>query len=104
MAATAQENAAAIQSTAQAVQGLDAAAQTAAIEAVVPPPDATTANDLWKKLVVGLMLLVAIALGGVIYLVVDEKDPDVVLSAFTGLLGALIGLFAKSPSTGGSGS
>jgi hypothetical protein len=31
--------------------------------------------------------------------VVDDKDPDVVLSAFTGLLGALIGLFAKGPST-----
>jgi hypothetical protein len=66
MAETVQDRAAAVQNTAKAVQGLNDEAQTTAIQNVVPAPGVKTANALWSKLVVGLLILVAIALGGVI--------------------------------------
>ena len=103
MAETAQQRAAAIKEVAPAVQGLDPAAQQAAITAVVPAPDQTTANDLWRVLVIGLLVLIAIALGGLIYLLADDKTSDVALTAFTALLTGLVGLFAPSPVAGAGG-
>lgn len=68
--------------------------------AAIAPPAAQVANDLWRYLIIGLLLLLLIALGGVIYLLADgDKDssPDIALTAFTALLTGLLGLFVKSP-------
>ncbi|MEA2227076.1 MAG: hypothetical protein QOF04_706, partial [Solirubrobacteraceae bacterium] len=65
MAETTEQRVAAVREVAQSVQGLDAAAQQAAMAAVIAPPDSATTNELWLRLVTGLLLLLALALGGV---------------------------------------
>jgi len=55
------------------------------------------------RLVTGLLVLLAIALGGLIYLPIDGKEPDLALTAFSALLTGLIGLFAPSPARAGGG-
>ena len=97
MAETSQQRAAAVLDTAKGVENLDAAAQMAAIEAVIPPPDETTASELWKALVIGLLILIGVALGGILYLLADDKEAEVAVTAFTALLTGLVGLFAPSP-------
>jgi H+/Cl- antiporter ClcA len=101
MAESSAQKAAAIETAASAVQGLDPAAQQTAM-AAVSRADQTTANELWKYLVIGLLVLDVIALVGVVYLLADsdaDTSPDVALTAFTAVLTGLIGLFAPSPVT-----
>jgi hypothetical protein len=53
------------------------------------------------------MLLTALALAGMLYLVADgnpETKPDLVLAAFVGLLGGLLGLLIGAPWQGHAGS
>lgn len=74
--------------------------QAAAVRAAIgqPPPEAV--SWLWKALVVGLILLLVISLGGVIWAVLDgtgKTSPDVIVTLFTAVLTGLIGLFVKSP-------
>ena len=72
------------------------------MRAVVPPPSGAEVGKLWMALVIGLLVLLAISLGGVIYLLADgdeETSSDVALTAFTALLTGLVGLFAPSPAT-----
>ncbi len=95
MAETASDRAAAVQTTAEATKELDPAAQVAAVEGVVPGPDAETTKTLWIILVSGLVGALLLALVGLI--VVDEDTTDVALTAFTALLTGLIGLFSPSP-------
>lgn len=48
----------------------------------------------------GLLLLDAIALGGIIYLLIDSRDVSTVqalLMVFSSVLSGLLGLFAPSP-------
>jgi hypothetical protein len=103
MSESASDRAAAIETIAPAVEPLEPAAQEAAINAVVPGPDTATTGILWRRLVTGLLLLLVIASGGVLYLLVDDKSPDVALTMFTALLTGLLGLFAPSPVKGGGG-
>jgi hypothetical protein len=103
MADTPAARAAAIEQAAQAVKELGPDAQAAAMKAVVPPPDQTTTNDLWRYLVGGLLLLIAIALCGLIYLLARDKTSDTALTAFSALLAGLLGLFAPSPAKGEGG-
>jgi hypothetical protein len=98
VAETTAQRADAIATVTQASQGLDPAAQLAAVTAVVPPPDAKTTGTLWIILISGLVGLLIIALGGLIYLVADGiEGSDVVLTVFSSLLTGLIGLFSTSP-------
>lgn len=89
----------AVQSVVQATANESEEVKQAALAAVTQPDQATT-NDLWRYLVVGLLLLVLVALSGVIYLLADgdkNSTPELALTAFTALLTGLLGLFVKSP-------
>lgn len=57
-------------------------------------------NRLWTILVGGLVVVVVLCLGGVIYTVVDGNDktsPDVLVTVFSSALTGLIGLFVRAP-------
>lgn len=102
MTATA-SRALAVQSVIQATATDTPEVKQAALAAITSPDQSTT-NDLWRVLVVGLLVLILVALSGVIYLLADgDKDssPDVALTAFTALLTGLLGLFVKSPAQEG---
>ena len=89
----------AVQSVVQATASESEAVKEAAL-AAIKDPDAKTSNDLWRYLVVGLIVLILIVLSGVIYLLADgdtESSPDIALTAFTALLTGLLGLFVKAP-------
>ena len=94
---TTQERAEMVKNLTPSIQGLDGAAQTKAIDAVIQPPGEQTANLLWKILIAGLVALAAIALLGVILLPALDKSADPAVTAFTALLTGLIGFFAPSP-------
>jgi hypothetical protein len=96
---TAEERVTHVQAAMAATEGASSEVQAAAIEAVVPPPSGQSVNDLWMLLVRGLLLLLLISVCGVIFLLVDGKDPDLVVTVFTALLTGMLGLFAPSPST-----
>jgi hypothetical protein len=103
MAESAIDRAEAMKTVSVAAKDLDPAAQVLAVQAVVPPPDSGTTKTLWIILVSGLIGLLVIALGGLIYLLADSKSPDVALTAFTAVLTGLVGLFSPSPvKSGGS--
>lgn len=97
MAESAEARATALKTVSEGARDLDPAAQQAAIEAVVPPPDAKTASILWIIAVGGLILLLIIALSGLLYLLGDGKKPDLALTAFSALLTGFLGLFIPSP-------
>lgn len=77
-----------------------AAVAAAAATAAIPPPTPESAAQLWKIVVIGLVVLLAVALGGIIKTVADGKtstSPDVIVTVFSSVLTGLIGLFVKSP-------
>jgi hypothetical protein len=82
--------------------GSDPGVQQAAIAAVIPPPPASEVTQLWMTLIRGLLLLLVVALGGLLYLLIDDKGTDVVITVFTSLLTGLLGLFAPSPTSSGN--
>ena len=105
MADTATERAQAVQTALQASAGNDPGVQRLAVQAVIPQPAPADTGRLWFALVIGLLVLVAIALGGVIFLLADNKEgtsPDLAITAFSSLLTGLIGLFAPSPAGAGN--
>jgi hypothetical protein len=76
------------------------AAVSAAIATVgIPEPPPQETGFLWKMLVVTLSLGLLGIIGAIIYAALDGSDTtatDVLITVFTGLLGALIGLFVPS--------
>ena|SRR5215211_7177308 len=90
----------ALQATAGESDQVKSAAVSAAIASAgipVPPPQET--GFLWKMLVVTLSLGLLGIIGAIIYAALDGRDTtatDVLITIFTGLLGALIGLFVPS--------
>jgi hypothetical protein len=96
MADTVTERAQAFAQAAGAAKDLDSH-QAEALAGVVPTPDVSTTKFVWIVAVSGLVALLVIALGGLIYLLAEEKTTDLVLTAFTALLTGLIGLFSPSP-------
>ena len=98
---TAEQRLANVQQVAQATSGMDPAVQAAAIAAVVPPPIGEGINQIWQMLVGGLLLILLIALLGVLYLLIDDKDADLAVTLFTTVLAGLLGLFAPSPTAAG---
>lgn len=97
MGETAAQRADAVKTATEAIQGMDAAAQVAAVEGVVPPPDAATAGVIWRMAVGGILVLLAIALLGMLFLLADDKEPDLALTAFSALLTGFLAWFAPSP-------
>jgi hypothetical protein len=91
--------AAAIERTANTVKNLPPSVQRAALVATggAGTPDAATTNDLWRYIVIGLLVLLFVALVGLITLLALGKTVDVVLTAFTALLTGTVGLFVPSP-------
>lgn len=76
-------------------------AQADAVEAFLADPSPETTDKVWIFLIVGLLVLLAIALLGIIALVIADKDTQVLLTAFTAALTGLLGLFIQSPAKGG---
>jgi hypothetical protein len=104
VAESAAQKAEAITAVAQTAQNLEPAAQLAAVNAVISPPDAKTTSTLWIILVSGLLGLLIIAIGGLIYLLGEDIDgSDVVLTVFSSVLAGLLGLFSQSPVKAGGG-
>jgi hypothetical protein len=91
--------AAAIESTANTVKDRPPSVQRAALVAAggAGTPDTATTNDLWRYIVIGLLVLLFVALVGLITLLALGKTVDVVLTAFTALLTGTVGLFVPSP-------
>jgi hypothetical protein len=84
---------------AAAAQGLDPAAQATLIQAVIPPPTGAAINRLWMTLLLGLLMALLVALGGLLYLLIDGKAADVAVTVFSSVLTGLLGLFAPSPAS-----
>jgi hypothetical protein len=102
MAETAAERAEAVQTVLTATTGDDPTVRAAALNSLIPVPDQTAANDLWKYLVIGLLALILIALLGLLFMIGDgdaDTSPDLVVTAFSSLLTGLLGLFIKSPTS-----
>jgi hypothetical protein len=108
---TAAERAAAVQQAGAAVQQLVVATanepedvKKAALDVVagIPSPQGADVGWLWRALVVGLLILILVAAGGVIWAVMDgnaKTDADKLLIIFTPALSGLIGIFVPSPTT-----
>ena len=91
-----------IQLAVNAVEGEDsevkAAAARAAVTATISGPPTQDVGVLWRILVGGLVGVLILALGGIIWTVGDGKEttsPDVIVTVFTSALTGLIGLFVK---------
>lgn len=72
-------------------------AQANAVEAFMTDPSPEAADRIWQILIVGLLVLIGVSLLGIIVLLVDGKDTQIVLTAFSALLTGLLGLFVQSP-------
>lgn len=87
----------------EATVGQPAEVQAAAVAAAIPPPPAEQAGSLWRSLITGLVILLVLSLGGVIWAVLDGSEstsPDVIVTLFTAVLTGLLGLFVRSPTQG----
>jgi hypothetical protein len=99
---TATQNANAVGDVAPKIENLEPAAQLAAVSSVIKAPDAGTTSALWLILISGLVAVMLIALGGLIYLIAEEIDgSDVILTVFSSVLTGLIGLFSPRPGNPG---
>ncbi len=91
----------ALQATEGETPEVKAAVAAAAAGAAVPEPSLPSdVGFLWKALVVGMLTILVIALGGIIFTVADGNNatsPDVIVTIFTSVLTGLIGLFVRSP-------
>lgn len=80
-----------------------AAAAAAAASAAVPPPTGRGVDTLWTILVSGLVAVLILALGGIIFTIVDGEQTagaDILVTVFSSALTGLIGLFVRSPASG----
>jgi len=72
-------------------------AQVEAVEAFLAEPSQDATDSVWKMLVGGLLVLLGICVLGIIGLILDDKDSQSILTAFSALLTGLLGLFIPSP-------
>jgi hypothetical protein len=96
MASTA-ERTALMKDLAPTIENLDPATQQEAIKAAIAGPDAVTTNLLWRIVVPGLVGLIALALIGIVIVLLADKGADALATAFSALLAGLLGLFVQSP-------
>ena len=85
------------------VKAAAASAATTKSVRAIGGPLSRDVGFLWKTLVVGLVAILLISLGGIIYTVVDgnnDTTPDVIVTVFSAALAGLLGLFVQSPQTG----
>ena len=95
----AQQRAAAVATAIEATTDKSDAVQIAAVQAVGAPGRGAT-DFIWIVVVLGLVGALFYALWGITDLITNEhatKSPDKLLTIFTTVLAALIGLFAPSP-------
>ena len=93
---------AAVEAVADQPTEVRAAVGAAAATAAIPAPTGSGVNALWKFLVVGIVIVLLAAVGGIIYVVADGNDattPDVLVTVFSSALTGLIGLFVRSPAS-----
>lgn len=72
-------------------------AQADAVEAFLAEPSQETTDKVWLILIIGLLVLLGLTLLGIIGLLIDGEDTQVLLTAFSALLTGLLGLFIQSP-------
>jgi len=99
---TSAERGAAVVQVLAGAQGESESVKLAAVEAAggFPRPTGADIGWIWKALIVGLLILIAISLVGVFWAVLDgdpKTDGDKALIVFTPLLTGLLGLFVTSP-------
>jgi hypothetical protein len=102
MAETAADRAAAIRSVLDAAAGEPNSVKEAAL-AAIPAPQGADIGWLWKALLVGLLLLLVIAVGAIVWTVLDGDDKtsaDKLVTIFAALLTGTLGLFVTSPAEG----
>lgn len=69
--------------------------------ATIPPPSSPgVADDLWRWLVRGLMIILVADLIGLLVTIARGNSGDALLTIFTTVLAGLFGLFAPSPPKG----
>jgi uncharacterized membrane protein len=84
-----------IRETLERTAGQAPEAQAAAIrETLMVQPTQAAADTLWKTVVIGVLLLIALLGIGAIVLAAKDKSTEAVLPVLTGLVGGLFGLFA----------
>ena len=82
----------------------DTETKKAVAEAVGISPEKLSPKDvswLYRAVVTGLIGTMAVALIAMAWTILDGNDktsPDLLLTVFTGALGALVGLFVRAPS------
>jgi hypothetical protein len=88
-----------IESALERTKDKPASEQAAAVAAayLMTEPSQPTADNLWTWLVRGLIVMMGLALAGLIFLAIEGKSTDVILTAFTTMTSGLLGLFVKSP-------
>jgi hypothetical protein len=101
MAESAAERAAAVEQVLRVTEGENTEVQLAALNAIQPPTQ-RRADELWTYLVLGLLGLLLVSLVGILVLLIDGDGDavDKALIPFSALLGAVVGLFARSPVDG----
>jgi hypothetical protein len=100
MPETMKQRADAVSQVAAAAQNLSAEAQVAAQEAVLGKPSQTATNALWLIFVPAMLFLAGLFGFWLYHLIQDGKDttdPAPNGQALTFILGAVAGLFIKSP-------
>ena len=93
-----------IQAALAATSGKSEEVQVQAVKSVIEQPSQNVADNLWQWVVGGLVAALGIALIGLIVLICLGKSYAPVLTAFTGLLSGIVGLFVQSPVANGEGS
>ena len=93
--------------TEQVQRAVDGAGDDPAVKAAVGAAAASAAMPLpslpgdvgfiWKAFVLGLLGILFVALGGIIYGMTIGKPTDVFVTVFSSVFAGLVGLFVKSP-------
>lgn len=94
---------AAIEAAIQSEASSSVTVDKSALQSLIREPSQSAADRLYLWLVPGLMVLIGLALVGMFLLIIDGNTataPDLLLTAFTGLLTGLLGLFIRSPQSG----
>jgi hypothetical protein len=102
MEETSAQRAASVQQVIHAAKDEPPQVKQAAIEALgvpIPAPGRSASDILWVILVTGLVVLLILALLGLTHVIGTDVSDDKIVTVFTTVLAALLGLFVKSPTS-----